>query len=59
MRRFYTCTKCGETWESKMSSRPVPCGGVQLGVCKGLQWAEVRPATEEEIEIYERMFVDW
>lgn len=56
MRYYYTCTACGETWESRMTTKPVPCS--QPGVCRG-KWVEVRPATPDEIEIYERMFVDW
>lgn len=53
-RLYYTCTKCGETWESKMKMPPVPC--MKPGVYgEGI----VRPATPEEIEDYERMFVDW
>lgn len=56
LRNYLTCTRCGETWESRMAGRAVPC--TAPGTCKG-DTAEVRPATIDEIETYERMFVDW
>lgn len=56
IRQFWTCTRCGETWESQMGGRAMPCS--RPGSFKGEQ-AEVRPATLDEIEDYERMFVDW
>lgn len=58
MRNYYTCTACGETWESRMAGRPVPCMKV-INPKNPCYLSEVRPATQDEIEEYERMFVDW
>lgn len=58
VRNYYTCTACGETWESRMHTTPIPCTSPMN--CNGkIVIAEVRLATVDEIEQYERMFVDW